>query len=318
MKKILIVALLFTLLLGACARSQESVTVPQMPGLPSMEYDKAPLPTEAPAASDMTASAGNTIERLVIRNADLSISVADPAVSMAEVSKLADRVGGYVVSSNTWTNTSSSGATYTSSRIMIRVPSEKLEEVLAKVRALAVEGEKGVISESQTGEDVTSEYVDLDSQLKNLQAAEAQLQKLLDQATDLEYTLDIFRELTNIRGQIEVLMGRMKYLKEASALSAVSVEFVAEASLKPIEIGGWKPEGVAREALQALIDALQNVGSALIWFGIFCLPFLIPLGIGLYFLLKALKKRRAKKAAMAVAVEPIAPPAPGPTEKPEL
>jgi len=89
----------------------------------------------------------------------------------------------------------------------------------------------------------------------------------------------------------------MKYLSESVNLSAISVEIVAKESLQPIEIGGWEPQGTAARAVEALINAAKFVGNAVIWFGIFCLPFLIPLGVAVYFFVRFLRKRKAKKVA---------------------
>ena len=265
----------------------------------STDYGKgAPAPASESLAPQAPGSGqAAATERMVIRTASMKVSVADPAQSMQAVQALANTLGGYVVNSEVGNNSDSAGVIYTTSSITIRVPAEKLDEAMAKIRELAADAKTGVISESVSGQDVTSEYVDSESRLTNLKAAEKQLQELLDKATDLQYTVEIFKQLTDIRGQIEVLQGQMKYLKESSQLSAVSVWFVAEASLKPIEIGGWKPEGAAREALQALINAAQGLGTFLIWFAIAWLPFLIPLGLIAYFVIKAILKARAKRRA---------------------
>jgi hypothetical protein len=192
-----------------------------------------------------------------------------------------------------------------------------LEEAMSKIRAMAADPKSGVLNESISGQDVTSEYVDSEARLKNLEAAEAQLVELLDNAPDLQYTMDIFRELTSIREQIEVIKGRMQYLKESTALSAISADFVAEASLKPIEIGGWKPQGTVRNALQALINTGQKLVDGLIWFGLYCLPFLLPLGLVVYFITKAMtKRRRERKAREFMEVKPVS--RSTPPEKPQI
>lgn len=311
-KKWLVISLVFMLSLSACAGSPDDQT--------SMA-----LPTEAPVvmgggekqyaefSSIEESSADSTtesVDRIVIKQAYISVSVADPAEAVTSLAAIAEGMGGYVVSSNVWNNSVSDGREYAQSSITIRVPAEKLEEVLGKIRAMAVDAENGVISESVTGQDVTSDYVDSQSQLRNLEAAEAQLVELLDNATDLEYTLDIFRELTSIRSQIEVLKGHIKYLEESAALSSVSVEFVAEASIQPIQVGPWKPQGVAKEAVQALIKAAQAVGTGLIWFVITWLPFLIPLWLIVHFVVKGARKRKlarkAEEAAVVVENQPKA------------
>ncbi len=296
--KILSLLLIF-LLMGCASRqsAEEAFPVPtETAGEPSKSADSGTTLVSSEAQ-------GETTERLVVKRAEMRVSVADPAEAMRTVVQWAESMQGYVVNSNQW-NSTSDGQTYINASVMVRVPAERLDEMMQKVRDLAADPKTGVLSETVTGEDVTAEYVDSQARLRNLKAAEAQLVELLDQAPDLEYTLDIFRELTEIRSQIEVLEGRIKYLEESAALSALSVEFVAEASLQPLQIGPWKPAGVAKEAIQTLVKVAQDVGTALIKFVIIWVPFLLPIGLIVYFVRKGAKKRKAARAAQAAQVQP--------------
>jgi hypothetical protein len=295
--KILSLLLIF-LLMGCASRqsAEEAFPVPtETAGEPSKSADSGTTLVSSEAQ-------GETTERLVVKRAEMRVSVADPAEAMRTVVQWAESMQGYVVNSNQW-NSTSDGQTYINASVMVRVPAERLDEMMQKVRDLAADPKTGVLSETVTGEDVTAEYVDSQARLRNLKAAEAQLVELLDQAPDLEYTLDIFRELTEIRSQIEVLEGRIKYLEESAALSALSVEFVAEASLQPLQIGPWKPAGVAKEAIQTLVKVAQDVGTALIKFVIIWVPFLLPIGLIVYFVRKGAKKRKAARAAQAAQVQ---------------
>ena len=295
--KILSLLLIF-LLMGCASRqsAEEAFPVPtETAGEPSKSADSGTTLVSSEAQ-------GETTERLVVKRAEMRVSVADPAEAMRTVVQWAESMQGYVVNSNQW-NSTSDGQTYINASVMVRVPAERLDEMMQKVRDLAADPKTGVLSETVTGEDVTAEYVDSQARLRNLKAAEAQLVELLDQAPDLEYTLDIFRELTEIRSQIEVLEGRIKYLEESAALSALSVEFVAEASLQPLQIGPWKPAGVAKEAIQTLVKVAQDVGTALIKFVIIWVPFLLPIGLIVYFVRKGAKKRKAAREAQAAQVQ---------------
>ena len=296
--KVLSLLLIF-LLMGCASRqsAEEAFPVPtETAGEPSKSADSGTTLVSSEAQ-------GETTERLVVKRAEMRVSVADPAEAMRTVVQWAESMQGYVVNSNQW-NSTSDGQTYINASVMVRVPAERLDEMMQKVRDLAADPKTGVLSETVTGEDVTAEYVDSQARLRNLKAAEAQLVELLDQAPDLEYTLDIFRELTEIRSQIEVLEGRIKYLEESAALSALSVEFVAEASLQPLQIGPWKPAGVAKEAIQTLVKVAQDIGTALIKFVIIWVPFLLPIGLIVYFVRKGAKKRKAARAAQAAQVQP--------------
>jgi hypothetical protein len=309
MKRTLIVLLIATLLLTACASAKDSsepiimevpTAAPQEMANEEYAYVEEDEKTGYDSGSGVEAQ---SVERLVIKNAYLNIAVADPVKSLEEISQLAENMGGFVVSSNVYKTTLSSGVQVPQGNIQIRVPAERLDEAMKLIKAMVVDAETGVISENVSGQDVTSDYVDSKSRLRNLEAAEAQLVELLDSAPDLQYTLEIFKELTSIRSEIEVLKGHINYLEESAAMSAISVDLIAEKTLQPIEIGGWKPKGIVKDAVEALVKTLQTIGSGLIWFGIYCLPFLIPLGVVVYFVVKGRRKAKAKKGNQIVEVQ---------------
>jgi hypothetical protein len=297
-KKLFLIGLIMILALSACARSSDQGNAsPQMSGS-DMEwgYEEDAYVVEAPAMEPAPGEETGQ-ERMVIQTASLQVSVADTVAAMRQTLDLAKQLGGYVVRTNRYSDRSYNNVTYTRTSIVIRVPADKLEQAMEAVRQMSADGKNGVLSESLTGDDVTSDFVDSTSRLRKLKAAEDQLMVLMENTEDVEATMSVFRELTDIRSQIEVLEGHIKYLRESSALSSLSVEFVAEVSLQPIEIGGWKPEGTAKKSLETLVRMLQDLGDFLIQFSITCLPFLIPLGVGIYFLVRAIRKSATKRRA---------------------
>jgi len=309
MKKIPLILMSLLMLLGlvlsACAGAEE-VAENLSPLGPSIDMDEEAWSSDimsAPEAEDGKEAGGTTsaIDRMMIYNADLEIAVIDPDGVMQAIISLAETEGGFVVSSNSY-KTFSNDRALPRANVTVRVPAEKLEAIMEDIKALTPDPAEDVISENISGDDVTSEYTDLESRLRNLEAAEAALVALMEDARDPEDVLAIFDELTYYRGEIEIVKGRMKYLEESADLSALSVSIVAKESLQPIEIVGWEPKGTAKRAVEALIEAVQFLGNAAIWFGIYCLPFLIPLGIGAYFLIRLIRKRRAAKKAGKVEV----------------
>jgi hypothetical protein len=313
MKRTLFVVLIAAFLLAACgAMAQRSLS----PASEAPAYGSdAGYPQELPAAmpTEMAAYApeankaggGNVDaagrERLVIKNADLSIVVKDPEASMTAITNLASELGGFVVSSNLYQSSTPSGLPVPEASVVIRVPAEKLDQALKTIKADAVE----VQTETQTGQDVTSQYVDLESQLKNLEAAEAQLTEIMQKAEKTEDVLNVFNQLTSIRGQIESIKGQMKYYEESAALSAISVRLVAEETVKPIEIAGWKPEGTLRDAIQNLIYFFQDFVDFLIVFVVNFLPKLLTIclvfGLPIWLIVRAVRKsNRKRKAAEAL------------------
>jgi len=300
-KRTVYLFLIAAVLLTACSAAKTANDSVTSGGEPSRDFlgvpeaapaAEAPMEPGKPQLSDQTAQ--NVTERLVIRNANLSLVVKDPADASEKIAGLAQSLGGFVVTSYVYqTSTDAAGNKIMQANITVRIPADKLDQALAEIKGLAVT----VNSENISGQDVTSEYTDLESHLRNLEAAEAQLQKIMDGATKTEDVLAVYNQLVAIRGQIEQVKGQMKYYKDSAALSAVSVDLIPDALSQPIEIGGWKPQGVAKDAIEALIEALQGLATAVIWFGIYILP--LGLICGLPLLGGAVWFRRWRKTKVA-------------------
>ena len=237
-------------------------------------------------------------DRMVIQTADLAIVVTDPNARMAEISKLATGMGGYVVSSNLYQSYSNAGKQVPEAAIVIRVPAAKLDDALAQIKKGAVD----IQSENRSGQDITNVYVDLQAQLNAKEAAAAQLLKIMQDAKKTEDVLAVYMQLQSIQTEIEQLKGQIKYYDEAVALSSISVRLIAEEGTQPIEVGPWKPEGAARQALQDLINFVQNFADFLIRFVIYILPalILIALPILLIFFVGRAIYRRARKPKAVV------------------
>jgi hypothetical protein len=253
----------------------------------SVAYDNASYQTSP--GSDGSA----TVERLVIKNADLSIAVEDPVASMAAVQKMAEEMGGFVVSSNLYYYTLEGGMEVPRANITIRVPSERFDEALTRIKSGSVQEP---LSENITGQDVTQQYTDLQSRLRNLEAAEAQLQEIMDAATKTEDVLTVYNQLVYTREQIEVIKGQIQYYEQSAAMSAITVDILADAAVQPLSIGGWQPAGVAREAIQNLLNALTGIADFLITFFLYILPVALIIFLPLWLIWKGIRKMRSRKA----------------------
>ena len=267
---------------------------------------EAPAAVEAPAldsfaydqSQEASYRAAQVQERLVIQNADLAIVVKDPKARMKEISDLAKEFGGFVVSSNLYQSFTALGKEVPEASIVIRVPSERLDEALARIK----EGAVDIDYENRSGQDVTSQFVDLQSQLKAKEAAEKKLLEIMDQATRAEDVLAIYLQVQIVQTEIEQLKGQIKYLEESADLSAISVRLIAEEGTQPIQVGPWKPEGAAKDAIQDLIFFFQNFVDFLIRFVLYNLPALILIGIPLYLVFLAGRAlfRRSRKPSEKV------------------
>jgi len=277
LKKLWLLGLVAALTLAACAPAATPLPLPAQPPAATM----APVEAQRGALSDAASDAAppTSGDRLVIRNANLSLVVKDPAESLNAIAALAEGLGGFVVSSNIYqTSVDAQGNKIMQANISLRVPADKLQAALAQLKGMAV----SVNSESTSGEDVTAQYTDLESHLRNLEAAEAQLQKIMDGATKTEDVLAVYNQLVYIRDQIEQVKGQMQYYRESAALSLITVDLIPDALSRPLEIGGWRPEGVAKDALESLLRSLQVIANVVIWSVIYLLPLGLVCGLPVF------------------------------------
>lgn len=285
---------------------------PFLSSAPSFGFGGGAPATEAPAmeapmpADDMSReavaegynAAPQAQERLVIQNVDLGMVVKDPKARMAQITALASEFGGFVVSSNLYQSYTSFGQEVPEATIVIRVPAQRLDEALERIK----EGAGDIDYENRSGQDVTNQYVDLQSQLKAKQAAEAKLLEIMDQAVRAEDVLAIYMQVQTVQTEIEQLKGQIKYLEESAAMSAISVRLIAEEGTQPIQVGPWTPQGAAKEAIQDLIIFFQGFVDFLVRFILLTLPSLILIAIPLYlvYLLGRAVYRRVRRSRTEV------------------
>jgi len=299
-RKFSIALLIFSLLLAGCSASSRNYSPSDQMGVVT-EMMQVEAPASAPMAEgekgsyalDQTAT---STERLVIKNGSLSMAVDDPLISRDNIARMAEAMGGFVVSADMYQQTLSNGIQVPQVSMTIRVPSERLDEALTTIKA---ETDQPIINENLNSQDVTAEYTDLNSRLINLQAAEKQLQEIMDDANRTEDVLAVYSQLVSVREQIELIKGQMKYYEQSADLSAISIQLIANAAMQPISIAGWQPGGVAKQALQSLIHALQSLANFAIRFLILYLPVLliifVPIALIIWGISSLVKRRRKSK-----------------------
>ena len=185
----------------------------------------------------------DVVERKIVTNVDMNVRVDDVNGAMELVTDLVDTSGGFVVSVSRTEDEDESFAF-----MSFRVPSNNLEVTLSRVRDISERVER----ENRSSQDVTTEFVDIEARLGNLRAAEQQLMVLFERSGKVSDVLEVQRELTNVRGQIESLQGRLNYLSQTTATSLVSVWFHPTTSTAPISDPAWSPSETARGATRGL------------------------------------------------------------------
>jgi len=172
----------------------------------------AAQPDRADASDDLESEVALFAQqRIIVRTVDMGLVVADIHNALDTISGIAKETGGWVVDSNRRLKHRAS--------ISVRVPADRLEATVLRLRELANE----VDFEVSSSKDVTDEFVDTKARLKNLRATEEALLTLFKRAQKVEDALNVQAELTRVQGDIEGLQGRIKFLEQTSAFSLINI-----------------------------------------------------------------------------------------------
>jgi hypothetical protein len=243
-------------------------------------------------------------QRMIIKDADLELLVSDTDIALDSVTVIVVDYGGYIISTHTWYEDDFRYAT-----VRLGVPVEEFENVLRRLRGLALQ----VLSEIASGEDVTDQYVDLQSRLTNLQATRDRIREFLDKAETVEEALQVNAQLSQVEGQIEEIQGRMNYLKDRAAYSTIDIQLNPErptptpsptptVTPTPTPVP-WLPGETFQGATGVLTSIMKGLVNLGIWTLVVLGPFLaaIALVIGL---VVVWRRRRARQAPPPEPPEP--------------
>ena len=192
-------------------------------------------------------------DRKIVKTAELGIRADEVRDAAANAQQVAAGFGGSVLSSQI------EGDGSVSADLVLLVPSPEFEAALDELRGLG----KKVTADTVRGEDVTEEFVDLESRERNLLAAEQSLLELYDRAESVNAALSIERELTVIRGEIEQVQGRIQYLEDRTASSRISLSIQPVARPAPPP-PAWSAARVVAQAWDASLAVLQALATAVL------------------------------------------------------
>ena len=287
------------------AQDQSAVKIGEGESAPQVSDAFAPPEaTMMPPAFEISNQSGESIvvqntNRKIIKNADVRLLVKDTDVAVNRATQGISDLGGYIVSSRIWYQ-DYYGNNLMYASITLGIPVEEFEHALTRLRDLSIR----VLDETASGEDVTDQYVDLESQLVNLEATRARIQEFLQDAKTVDEALRINQELANIEAQIEQIKGRMNFISERSAFSTITVNFEPEFPIltptptstprptaTPIP---WKPGDTFNDAKNTVTVAYQGIANFLIWLVVVILPIVVPPALILWALWKFLNRKPNK------------------------
>jgi hypothetical protein len=212
--------------------------------------------------------------RLEIKTAQLSVEVEDVPKAQSEAENVAKSVGGRVESSSK----NNDEGVLASANLTLRVPVAAFQVAVNRLRNLG-----RVISDNLTGEDVTTQVVDVEARLKVLRAEEDQYVELLKAANKVGEVLSVRERLGQVRQEIESLDATRKALRDQAAESTIHLSLTERPKPdRPEQNANWA-EDAWSTAVNGLSSAGRAIGRALVFLFVFS-PIWLPIAILVWWL----------------------------------
>ena len=273
-----------------------------------------PLPVEELAVADKVVAASPAepgvygapdlayaAERLIIRTGNISMAVEDTRATLSTIEGMVEGMaaeGAFVVSADEYGGTASGPPHIT---VSIRIPAARFGTIMDRLVDLAVK----VNGRSESAQDVTEEYVDLEAKLESLETARQRLLEIMQNARSTKDLLETEKQLTQREAEIESIKGRMQYLEQSARLSAIWIELQPHILSQPVG-DEWRPAETARRAVEMLVDGLRGFADFLIFFAIAVLPWLVVTGAILAGVVLLMRWRSRARRARRAKGEPAA------------
>lgn len=248
-------------------------------GMPSVLSSREATAEYAPAPSESALSYGGSeyendssqsgqtaeTERQVVKQGSLSLLVKKADETAEKIKSIAGDFKGFTDAVYIYnvSETSKSGT------VTIRIPSDKFDEAMAKIKELAIRVEQEEVSAT----DVTAEFVDMEAWLINLKAEEQQYVRIMAEAKNVEDTLNVARYLSETRGAIERLQAQINYLSGRIEMSSITVSLTEEGDVELFGIH-WRPLFTLKQAFRDMLSGLTGYADSMIGLILF-LPTLI-------------------------------------------
>jgi hypothetical protein len=277
---ILLIILVFVSLttLFSCKKKEEA------PAPASGQFDvrKSRTENEVPAPPP-TETAQDDSQRKVIMSHALSLEVKSLSAALESLTRLAESNGGYIYES---TLTSYDRNSY-AGMVGIRVPVGKTSGVLGAIRSLG-----RVENERSNAEDITDDYVDMEARLKNAQASETRLKQMYQRAGTVKDVLEVEKELTRVRGDIEAFMAKKRNWDILVEMATIEVNLHEPTAAMPAAHNFWGP---IRSAFGSSLEGFANSLRVLIIFIGVIVPWLVLFVPACYLVARQVKRRRDRK-----------------------
>ena len=250
----------------------------------------------AAGATDTTVTPQN---QKLIRTIRLDAETEDMDILLSQVEKRVVELGGYVEAREIYNGSMYNSKRYRNASLTIRIPAAKLDSFVDHVGQVS-----NITNNVETTDDVTLQYVSIESRIKALQIEEERLLELLAQADNMSDLLTIESRLTDVRYELENITSQLRVLENKVNYGTIHLDVseVVEYT-EPEPENGWQRMG------KGFVNSLKGLGNGLkeffIWL-VTALPYLVLIGgivVAVIFIIRGSVRRKRRKNAAKKAEE---------------
>lgn len=212
----------------------------------------------------------NLANRMIIHRANLSIKVKNLDKSQQSIETKVKKFGGYIVDSNVYRENNEDVSGY----MTVRIPEKDFQRFLTDTEEEAAE----VIERLVSGQDITEDYVDLQSRLKSKKVVEERLLSFMKEAKKTEDLLTISYDLAKVQEEIEVITGKMKYYENQVSFSTIEIHmFESGVKIPELENKNLDTWEKTKKQFATSINFILTAGSGIVIFLVGNLPIILIL-----------------------------------------
>ena len=208
------------------------------------------------------------VEQRVVKTGEVTLEVDNVGEALGRVRALATEVGGYVGGSQ-------AGTLDDRATLTLRIPADRFDDAIARLHELDAD----VVAEATREQDVTTQIVDLEARIENLEASEATYRELVARATAVDDILAVQSRLDQVRGEIEQMRAQLEAVEGQADLSTLTVTLVPVGAPIAAQTDEWDPGAQVAAAVAALLGVGQGLVTGLIWLGVVVLPIALVVGL---------------------------------------
>lgn len=225
--------------------------------------------------------------RKFIIRMDITAEAQELEPALQTVTDRLTALGGYVEDQYIYNGSLYSGRRYRNADLTLRVPADKLSELIATVEEVG-----NVVSSSRSTEDVTLQYVDTESRIAALKTEQTRLLELMEQAETMSDLLEIESRLTEVRGELERYASQLKVLDNQIDYATVNLSLSEVTEYTPV-VEKSRLEKI-RDGFVSSVKGVWNLILDFISFVLMNIPYILLFGLILWGLLALVKRHRRK------------------------